>query len=418
MENDYSITAECATPLSSRAVRTRSWSQRAVCYALFRCLERIEYGMLRLRLPDGEERVFTGSRGGGMAVEVFVKDYQAVSGLLWGGDIGFAEGYLDRQWDTPDLPALMAFASRNERALGGAMRGGILSRAVNRIYHWRRSNSRTGSRRNIAFHYDMGNAFYRYWLDPSMTYSSALFESPGQHLAQAQQAKYRRIAELAELSPGAKVLEIGCGWGGFMEHAAGNADATIHGITLSQEQLVYAQERMRRAGYDDRAVASITDYRDSEGQYDAVVSIEMLEAVGEVHWPRYFQTLYQRLKPGACAVIQVISIADERFPDYRKRTDFIQRHVFPGGMLPSPSVLREQAARSGLILDHEQTFGLSYARTLAQWRERFLSAWPSITRLGFDERFRRLWEYYLCYCETGFRAGTIDVGIYRFRKPS
>jgi len=417
MQNDYSLTADCAPALSFGRAGMSTWSHRMALYALFRLLDRIEHGSLRLRLPGGEERVFTGDRDSGPTAALTVRDPRAIGRLIRGGDVGFAEGYLDGQWDTPDLAALMAFILRNEQALKGATGGGSLSHLLNRLYHRRRNNTRRGSRRNIAFHYDLGNRFYRRWLDPSMTYSSALFEQPGQDLAQAQEAKYRRIAELAGVTPGAEILEIGCGWGGFMEYAAGHSDCRVHGITLSREQLAYANNRMQTAGLDKRAAATLTDYRDTQGRYDAVVSIEMLEAVGEAHWPRYFQTLYQRLRPGACAVVQVITIADGRFPIYRKRTGFIQRHVFPGGMLPSPSVLRAQAEGAGLVPDHEQTFGLSYARTLAQWRERFIAAWPQIAGQGFDERFRRLWEYYLCYCETGFRAGTIDVGIYRFRRP-
>ncbi len=416
MENDYSTTADYALPLSAGRAGLNTLSNRAALYALFRFLDRIEHGSLRLVLPGGEKRVFTGQRDSGPAAELTIRDPRAIIRLIRGGDVGFAESYLDRQWDTPDLPALLAFIICNEQALKGVAGGGSLSRLMNRLYHWRRHNSRRGSRRNIASHYDLGNAFYRCWLDAGMTYSSALFEQPGQDLDQGQQAKYRRIAELAKLRPGAEVLEIGSGWGGFMEYAAGHLDCRVHGVTLSREQLAYANNRMQTAGIDERAVATLTDYRDTQGQYDAVVSIEMLEAVGEAHWPRYFQTLHQRLKPGASAVVQVITIADDRFARYRRRPGFIQRHVFPGGMLPSPSQLREQAERAGLVPDHEQTFGLSYARTLAQWRERFIAAWPKIAGQGFDERFRRLWDYYLCYCETGFRAGTIDVGIYRFRR--
>jgi cyclopropane-fatty-acyl-phospholipid synthase len=324
---------------------------------------------------------------------------------------------MDGEWETPDLVALIELASRNEQALQDALGGGRAARLLNRLWHWRRNNNRRGSRRNIAFHYDLGNDFYRRWLDQGMTYSSALFEHPQQDLAQAQQAKYQRIAELAELQPGARVLEIGCGWGGFMELAAGQLACRVEGVTLSQQQLAYANARMQAAGLQQQAQASLTDYRDTAGQYDAIVSIEMLEAVGEAHWPRYFQTLYERLKPGSGAVVQVITIADERYAEYRRTTDFIQRHVFPGGMLPSPSILRQQAEQAGLQPDHAQTFGLSYARTLAQWRAAFIAAWPHIAGNGFDQRFRRLWEYYLCYCEAGFNAGMIDVGIYRFRKP-
>ena len=312
----------------------------------------------------------------------------------------------------------MDLVQRNTTALGPTLDGGPLASLLNRLYHRLRKNSRRGSRRNISQHYDLGNDFYGRWLDPSMTYSSALYEYPEQSLVEAQIAKYKRISELAGLKREDRILEIGCGWGGFMEHAAAHTGCDVHGITLSQEQLIYANERMARQNLEQRAEATLTDYREASGEYDAIVSIEMLEAVGEAHWPRYFRTLRRRLKPGASAVIQVITIADDGYDSYRRRTDFIQRHVFPGGMLPCPKVLQKQASNAGLMLDHEETFGSSYARTLAAWRESFCSAWPAIARQGFDERFRRLWQYYLSYCETGFRSGSIDVGIYRFRKPA
>lgn len=417
MSNDYSMAGDYAASIGFGSAAANYLSRHTALSALCRILERIEHGSLRLVLPDMEERVFQGNQQSGPAAELSIHDPQAITRLFRGGDIGFAESYLDGQWNTPDLRALMAFADLNEQRLKGAMLGGPLMRLLHRLDHWRRNNSRAGSRRNIAHHYDLGNDFYRSWLDAGMTYSSALFEHPRQDLAQAQLAKYRRIAELGELFPGAEVLEIGCGWGGFMEFAADRYDCHMHGITLSREQFNYTNRRMRSAGLEAHTGASLTDYRDTAGQYDAVVSIEMLEAVGESNWPRYFETLYQRLKPGACAVIQVITIADHRFPHYRRQTDFIQRHVFPGGMLPSPSRLRAQAVKAGLTLEQEHTFGLSYARTLALWLERFVDNWPQIARQGFDGRFRRLWEYYLCYCETGFRAGTTDVGIYSFRRP-
>ena len=417
MQTNQSIAADFPKPLIPGSQLIASWSRGVARFALLRILEQIEYGSLRLHLPGGESMHFAGSTDEGLQAEINIHDLRALTRLLRDGDIGFAESYLDRQWDSPDLMALMEWASRNEPALNRALLGGRLSRTLNRNYHLSRNNSRQGSRRNIAFHYDMGNDFYRHWLDAGMTYSSALFEHPGQNLEQAQQAKYRRIAELAELKPGSTVLEIGCGWGGFMEHAATHWDSRVLGITLSKEQLRYANERMQAQGLERQSAAVLLDYRDTRGRYDAVVSIEMLEAVGETHWPRYFDSLYRRLKPGACALVQVITIDDQRYPLYRRRADFIQRHIFPGGMLPSLTVLREQAHRAGLVLDQEQTFGPSYAKTLAIWRRRFLAAWPQISALGFDTRFRRLWEYYLCYCETGFRTGSIDVGIYRFRRP-
>jgi len=408
-------TRACATaaPSLDRSP-SAAWTDRVFTSAMVRLGSRLSEGRLAVTLPDGTSHRF-GGVGAGPAAEVRIHRARALRRLVFGGDIGFAEGYMDGDWETPDLPALMALAERNQAPLARGLRGAAMALWLNRVYHRLRANSRRGSRRNIAFHYDLGNGFYRLWLDPGMTYSSALFEHAGQSLESAQTAKYRRIGELAGLAPGARVLEVGCGWGGFMAHAAG-LGAQVEGLTLSREQLAYANARMEALGLTNLARAELRDYRDSAGQYDALVSIEMLEAVGEAHWPRYFQTVRDRLRPGAAAVIQVITIADDRYAAYRARTDFIQRHIFPGGMLPSPRVLHEQANAAGLEIDHAETFGASYARTLALWRAAFLASWPEVRRLGFDERFRRLWEYYLCYCEAGFASGAIDVGIYRLRR--
>ena len=417
MSSDQTLATGFPGSLSTGPGLISRCSHRAARYALQRLLSQIRHGSLILDLPGNQRLEFSGTEDGGPHAELTVRDPRAMMRLLRGGAIGFAESYLDRQWDSPDLLALMELAARNKSVFDATLGGGALSRLLNRLYHRSRNNSRNGSRRNIAFHYDLGNDFYRLWLDETMTYSAALFEDQDRNLELAQQAKYRRIAELAGLKAKAQVLEIGCGWGGFMEHAATEWDSQVTGITLSREQLQFANRRMDKQGCNGQAGALLLDYRDSHGQYDAVVSIEMLEAVGETHWPRYFQTLYERLKPGACAVIQVITIDNARFEHYRQRTDFIQRHIFPGGMLPCPRVLQEQAHKAGLIPDHEQTFGQSYADTLDLWRQRFRTAWPQINSQGFDQRFRRLWEYYLCYCEAGFRTGVIDVGIYRFRRP-
>lgn len=393
------------------------WRDRASLRAVERLLLKLPRGKLTLALPDGTRRVFIGERlGGDPAAEIRLLDPRALRRLLTGGDVGFAESYIDGEWSSPDLLALLDLALVNQDALASLLDGGPMVRAVNRIRHRLRDNSRRGSRRNIAFHYDLGNDFYAEWLDPSMTYSSGIFAGDADSLEASQHAKYRRLYELAELRRGASVLEIGCGWGGFMAHAA-HQGCRVDGLTLSREQLRYANQRLQRAGLDQLARAELTDYRDSRGSYDAVVSVEMLEAVGEARWPGYFRTLYRRLKPGGAAVVQVITVAEERFETYRQSTDFIQRHVFPGGMLPTPSLLDRHARAAGLTPDHREWFGLSYARTLLDWRRRFEHSWPRLREMGFDARFRRLWNYYLTYCEAGFRHGMTDVGIYRFRRP-
>ena len=395
-----------------------SWGDRMAVLTVSRLLRRLAVGRLEVRWPDGSESVFSGADDDGPSGCLTIRDVRALRRLIRGGDLGFAEAFLDGQWDTPDLVALLELGSRNQHCWQAALRGSWPARFANRLYHRLRRNTRLGSRRNIAAHYDLGNEFYARWLDSGMSYSSALYGTPDEAMAQAQTNKYQRIAELAGLSPEHRVLEIGCGWGGFMEHAAARVGCRVEGITLSREQLEYANRRMVEAGLNERAAASLTDYRDTAGSYDAIVSIEMLEAVGESHWPTYFRTLRDRLKPGGNAVLQVITLAPERFENYRNEVDFIQRHVFPGGMLPTPEALRREARRAGLVPDHEQTFADSYARTLAQWRASFNAAWPEISRQGFDERFRRLWNYYLCYCEAGFKSGAIDVGIYRLHRPA
>jgi len=389
--------------------------------ALARMAGRIRRGELTLRLPDGRT-MCVGDPAQGPRADLTLLDGAAARRLLLGGGIGMAEAYGDGLWRTADLPSLIELAIRNEAELGGnakrnVLKGTLAAGLANRLFHRSHANSRRGSRRNIAFHYDLGNDFYRLWLDPGMTYSSALYGREGQSLEDAQDAKIARVAELLQLRPRDRVLEIGCGWGGMAEHLAGRFGASVTGLTLSAEQLAFARGRVDRAGLADRVDLRLTDYRDAGGSFDRIVSIEMIEAVGEEHWPRYFATLRDRLLPGGAAVVQAITIDDARFPSYRRRCDFIQRHIFPGGLLPCPSALRAEAERAGLVVEHVETFGDSYARTCAEWRRRFLEAGPQVAALGFDARFRRLWDYYLAYCEAGFRAGTIDVGLWRFRRP-
>jgi cyclopropane-fatty-acyl-phospholipid synthase len=284
------------------------------------------------------------------------------------------------------------------------------------VRHWFNRNTRRQARKNIYAHYDIGNAFYSAWLDPSMTYSSAIFEDGTQDLTAAQNNKYRRLAEAIDLQPGQKVLEIGCGWGGFAEYAAKHYGAHVTGLTISTEQRDFARKRIQDAGLDDKVEIKFQDYRDERGQYDRIVSIEMIEAVGEQFWPQYFSQLRDRLLPGGLVGIQAITIQDKFFQSYRREVDFIQRYVFPGGMLPSPAILKSFGDKFGVPVIKERIFGLDYAKTLATWRDNFRAAWPNLTPLGFDDRFRRLWEYYLAYCEAGFLSGNIDVRQVVFAK--
>jgi cyclopropane-fatty-acyl-phospholipid synthase len=376
---------------------------------------RMAVGQLTLIGPDGGREVIVGAAPGPQAV-LHVRRLRAVRRLFTGGDVGFAESYLAGDWDSPDLAALIELAARNEAALTEALRGLAPVRAWHRVRHLLRPNTRSGSKRNIHDHYDLGNDFYGLWLDPTMTYSSAIFAEPQQRLSDGQMAKYQRMAESLDLKPGHKVLEIGCGWGGFAEFTAATYGCHVTGITLSEEQKRFADQRMTRAGLQDRVEIALTDYRDVTGSFDRIASIEMFEAVGEAHWPAFFDKVRDLLSPGGLAALQVILIEDARFDLYRRGADFIQRYVFPGGMLPSPNAFSRAAEAARLKVDETFHFGLDYARTLALWQKQFQQAWPRVAGLGFDARFKRLWEYYLAYCEGGFRAGSIDVAQYRLKK--
>ncbi|SOD90304.1 SAM-dependent methyltransferase [Caenispirillum bisanense] len=393
------------------AVRLGPWGS-----AVLPLLGGLERGRLTLVDPFGAVRVFDGRRPGPQAT-VRIADAAALHRLVTGGSVGFAEAYMDGLWDSPGLTALIELAAVNTD-LDDRLEGRWTTRAMNRVLHLLRGNTKRGSRRNIAYHYDLGNGFYRRWLDPTMTYSAAVFETPDQDLTAAQVAKYERLAALLHVGPGNRVLEIGCGWGGFARHLATTRGCHVTGITLSTEQLTWAQEMAQREGLADRLEFRLQDYRDVPETYDAVASIEMFEAVGEEHWPVYFRTLHDRLKPGGHGALQVITIAEDRFDRYRRGADFIQRYIFPGGMLPSPSRMRQGLADAGLSLTHEAEYGSHYAETLRRWQQDFQREWPAIRASeGFDERFHRMWTYYLAYCEAGFRAGTIDVVHFGLTRP-
>lgn len=368
----------------------------------------LRYGRIAVTLPDGIRVEQCGALPGPEAA-IILHDWKAPLALLLGGDTGFAEAYIAGSWSSPDLTAFLTLGALNFADLPVAWPLAL----ARRLRHAGNANSRAGARRNIMAHYDLGNAFYAAWLDAQMLYSSALFSGPGQTLEDAQAAKLALVRDWLAAQSGAEILEIGSGWGALALDLA-RSGAKVTGLTLSEAQLRYAQAEAQRLGLAGRARFLLRDYRDAQGKFDRIVSIEMLEAVGEEYWPEYFATLRSCLKPGGKAVLQVITIDAARYGNYRRNPDFIQRHVFPGGMLPPKAAIAAQAAAAGLAPGRVLHFGESYARTLAAWRQRFLQAWPRIAPLGFDERFRRLWEYYLAYCEAGFRAGAIDVGLYEF----
>jgi cyclopropane-fatty-acyl-phospholipid synthase len=381
---------------------------------LRRVMAGIQRGSLDVTTPDGV-RIMHRSILPGPDASIVLHRWRALRRLALGGDIAFAESYGDGDWSSPDLATVIELAAVNGTTLDRRIGGTMLARLGNRLAHLRRANTRAGSARNIVAHYDLGNDFFAAWLDPGMSYSSGIYSHPDATLDDAQSAKQARTIELLDMRSAESVLEIGIGWGGLAERILATDGGRLTGITLSPSQLAWSQDRIERAGLAGRADLRLQDYRDITGRFDRIVSIEMLEAVGEAFWPTYFHTLRERLAPGGIAVLQVITIAEERYDAYRNGADFIQRHIFPGGMLPTPRILHDLAADARLQIDHEETFGESYARTLADWHRRFLRALPDVTRCGLDERFQRLWRYYLSYCEGGFRAGAIDVGFYRLR---
>ena len=369
---------------------------------------RIHRGSLRLELPNGAVHNFIGGQPGPSAA-IAVHRPRAARRLLFGGSTGFAEAYIDGDWSSDDLPALLELAAQNEPSWRPALRGSAVLGTLARIGHWRRKNTRSGSRRNIASHYDLGNDFYRAWLDPGMTYSAGFFTRRSFDLEQAQTEKFDRLIELLHLSPRHHLLEIGAGWGAFALHAAQHVGCQVTAITISKAQHAECCRKLALSDLGDRVEFRLQDYRDLDGRFDRVVSVEMIEAVGEAYWPLYFSRIRDLLPSHGRAVLQAITIDDELFTTYRRRVDFIQRHIFPGGMLPSRERLVEVARRHGLAWHFDSSHGEDYAKTLACWSQRFDAAWPRIRVLGFDERFRRAWRYYLAYCEAGFRTGRTDV---------
>lgn len=369
---------------------------------------RLHHGRLTLVFPDGREFHANGEAHGPSAT-LRLNSADPVWKLVSKGSLGFAEAYMDGHWESPDMTALLELAILNEDRLGDVVAPSAVLGWAARLRHRLRRNTRAGSRRNIAFHYDLGNAFYRLWLDETMTYSSALYERPGQSLKEAQEAKYDRILNELAIGPDDHVLEIGCGWGGFAERAITKTGCRVTGLTLSKEQADFARKRLTDAGLAERADIRIEDYRDVKGRFTRIVSIEMFEAVGEENWPTYFNRVRDLLTEGGKAVVQVITIDETRFETYRRSADFIQTYIFPGGMLPSVTAFEASATKAKLAVSDCFRFGRDYERTLLAWDRAFIAHWPRIAPMGFDERFFRMWRYYLHYCAAGFRTGRLDV---------
>lgn len=382
----------------------------------FQTAQRLEHGRLDIKLEDGRVFRTEGARPGPVA-EFTVHNPDLFARIIREGDLGFCDAYLDGWWSTPDLQAFMDLVHADNEDVYDGYAGMAVVRAYEKLRFWMQRNSKGQARKNISYHYDLGNAFYELWLDDSMTYSSALFRNGQESLEKAQENKYASMVDQMGAQPGDHVLEIGCGWGGFAEYAAKERDLRVTGLTISQEQYDYAVARMERLGLSDRVQIKMQDYRDETGTYDGIASIEMFEAVGEQYWPTYFDTVRERLKPGKNATLQIITVADRRWKIYKRGVDFIQKYIFPGGMLPSPSVLRSQIARAGLDLKGSVEFGQSYSDTLRRWHETFNDRWEEVAAQGFDARFQRMWNFYLTSCASTFWSGNCDVTQITMTRP-
>lgn len=374
----------------------------------FEGLSDLKAGRLDMQLPDGRVFRIKGSEPGPAAL-IEVKNPNMFARVVRDGELGFAEAYMDEWWTTPDLQALLDVLLLSNDEIRDDLPGIALVRLYERLRHWLRSNSKMQARKNISAHYDLGNDFYGLWLDDTMSYSSALFKTGQEDMEAAQTLKYESICDVIGVKPGDRLLEIGCGWGGFAEHAAKTRGAKVTGLTISQQQHDYAKKRMFDAGLNDQVEIVMRDYRDETGKYDGIASIEMFEAVGEKYWPTYFNCVRDRLNSGAIAGLQIITVADHIFDSYRKSVDFIQKYIFPGGMLPSMTALNMQTKNSGLSVTELLNFGDSYSETLRRWHKDFNVSWDQVHALGFDLRFRRMWNFYLASCAACFRAKTTDV---------
>ena len=385
--------------------------------AVFKMMDALKRGRIDVILPDGRHFRAEG-RDAGHVAEITVHNKDLFARIVREGDLGFCDAYLDGWWTTPDLMAFMDLIHDDAEEIYDGFPGQFLVRTFERIRFWLQSNSKKQARKNIEYHYDLGNDFYGLWLDDTMTYSSAIFETGQESLEKAQIAKYASMVDQMGVKPGDHVLEIGCGWGGFAEYAAAERGLKVTCLTISREQFNYAVDRIEKAGLSDKVTFKLQDYRDETGTYDGIASIEMFEAVGEQYWPVYFKTVRERLKPGRNATLQIITVADRRWEVYKRGPDFIQKYIFPGGMLPCPSVLRDQVTQAGLRVAQSFEFGESYSQTLRRWFDTFNARWEDAQRLGFDDRFRRMWNFYLASCAATFRSGNCDVTQITIKRPA
>ncbi len=382
----------------------------------FATAQKLKYGRLDMKLEDGRDFRVEGAEPGPVA-EFTVHNDELFARLIREGDLGFCDAYLDGWWSTPDLQAFMDLIHADNGDVYDGYPGMGLVRAYEKLRFWMQTNSKRQAKKNISYHYDLGNDFYALWLDDTMTYSSAYFKTGQESLEKAQEQKYASLIDEMGAQPGDHVLEIGCGWGGFAEYAAKERGLKVTGLTISQEQHDFAVARMEKAGLSDKVEIKMQDYRDETGTYDGIASIEMFEAVGEKYWGTYFSTVRDRLKPGKHATLQIITVDDDRWDIYKRGVDFIQKYIFPGGMLPSPSALRSEIGKAGLIFKDSIEFGQSYSQTLRRWHADFNEKWDDVAKLGFDQRFRNMWNFYLTSCASTFWSGNCDVTQITMTRP-
>lgn len=383
---------------------------------VFAMTQGMNNGRVDFVLPDGRTFRAEGKNPGPVA-ELRIHNNDLFARLIREGDLGFCDAYLDEWWSTPDLQAFMDLVHADNDSIYDGFPGMGLVRFVERFRFWLQRNNRTQARKNISYHYDLGNEFYGLWLDDTMTYSSALFETGQESHEAAQIAKYASMIDQMGAQAGDHILEIGCGWGGFAEYAAKERGIRVTGLTISEEQIKYARERIEKAGLSDMVDFKLQDYRDEKGTYDGIASIEMFEAVGEQYWPAYFNTVRERLKPGKNATLQIITVQDRRWEVYKRGVDFIQKYIFPGGMLPSPKALRDQVVKAGLSIERSIEFGPSYSISLRRWHDTFNERWDQIAAMGFDDRFRRMWNFYLTSCAATFESANCDVTQITIKRP-
>ena len=384
---------------------------------VFEKIKNVEKGRLDIVLQDGRRFRIEGAEPGHVA-EVHIHHPDVFARTIREGDMGFCDAYLEGQWSTPDLMAFMDMVHDGAEDMYDGFPGQALVRAYEKLRFWLQSNSKRQAKKNISYHYDLGNDFYALWLDDTMTYSSAKFETGQESLEKAQTQKYASMVDQMGAQPGDHILEIGCGWGGFAEYAAKERGLKVTCLTISQEQFNYAVERIEKAGLSDMVTFKMQDYRNETGVYDGIASIEMFEAVGQQYWPAYFNTVRDRLKPGKQATLQIITVGDHRWEAYTSRPDFIQKYIFPGGMLPSPAKLREAVQNAGLKVEKSIEFGESYSQTLRRWHETFNEKWDQVAAMGFDERFKRMWNFYLTSCAGTFHSGNCDVTQITISRPA